>query len=162
VRPRPIEGTSPVREDGTYVICGASTEEPLALTVAKAGYFTLRSEVTIPNAGVLRRDHVLAESARSLGSGRVSGRVTRADGAPVSSARVAIPSLALDQVVVNGRFSLNKVPNGRWLLEVRALGLAPSERLVEVHANASAEVTVAVVPLPPPHLRQHASLRRGT
>jgi hypothetical protein len=149
LRPRPIERTSRVREDGTYLICGASTEEPLALTVAKAGYLTLRSDVTIPNAGVLRRDHALAEIARSLGSGRVNGRVTRSDGAPVSSATVAIPSLALEQAVVNGRFSFNKVPNGRWLLEVRALGFAPRERLVEIHANASDEVTVAMVALPP-------------
>jgi protocatechuate 3,4-dioxygenase beta subunit len=149
LRPRPIERTSRVHEDGTYLICGASTEEPLAVAVAKAGYFTLRSELTIPNAGVVRRDQALAEIARSLGSGRVSGRVTRSDGAPVPSARVAIPSLALEQAVVNGRFLLNKVPNGRWLLEVRALGFAPWERIVEVHANASDEVTVAMVALPP-------------
>lgn len=149
LRPRPIERTSRVRDDGTYLICGASTEEPLTLTVAKDGYFTLRTELTIPNAAVLRHDHALAEVARSLGSGRINGRVTRSDGAPLSSARVAIPSLALEQAAVNGRFSFNRVPNGRWLLEVRALGFARWERIVEVRANASDEVAVAMVALPP-------------
>lgn len=148
VQRRPTERTSHVREDGTYLICGASTEDPLALTVAKAGYVTLRSELTIPNAGVLRRDHTLAETARSVGSGRVTGRVTRSDGAPLSSGTVAIPSLALKQPVVNGRFSFNRLPNGRWLVEVRALGFARWERLVEIRANASDEVTVAMAALP--------------
>ena len=150
LRRRPVERTSRVREDGTYLICGASTDERLAVTVAKAGYFTLRSDITIPNAGVLRRDHALAEMARSLGSGRVTGRVTRSNGAPVSSARVAIPALALEQAVVNGRFSFSNVPSGRWLLEVTALGFARAERLVEVDAKASDEVAIAMVALPQP------------
>src|SRR5215207_615764 len=150
LRPRPTERTALVRDDGTYLICGTSMEEPLAVTVAKEGYFTLRSELAIPNAGVLRRDHTLSESARSVGSGRVDGRVTRSDGAPVASARVAIPALALEQAVVDGRFSFNRVPNGRWLVEVRALGFARWERLVEIRANASDEVAVAMVALPQP------------
>jgi hypothetical protein len=147
LRLRLTERTSRVREDGTYLICGASTEEPLALTVAKEGYLTLRSDLTIPNARVLRRDHTLAESARTVGSGRVTGRVTRSDGTPVSSARVAIPSLALEQTVVDGRFSFNKLPSGQWSLEVRALGFARWDQLVEVDENASDEVAVAMVAL---------------
>src|SRR5215218_3911081 len=149
LRSRRTQRTSRVREDGTYLVCGASTDEPLALTIAKDGYFTLRTELTIPNAAVLRHDHALAEVVRRLGSGRINGRVTRSDGAALASARVAIPSLALEQAVVNGRFSFNRVPNGRWWLEVRALGFARWERLVEVRANASDEVAVAMVALPP-------------
>ena len=147
LRLRPTERTSRGREDGTYLICRASTEELLAVTVAKEGYLTLRSDLTIPNAGVLRRDHTLAESARSVGSGRVTGHVTRSDGAPLSSARVAIPSLGLEQTVADGRFSFNKLPSGRWLLEVRALGFARWDSVVEVDPNGSDEVAVAMVAL---------------
>jgi 5-hydroxyisourate hydrolase-like protein (transthyretin family) len=148
LRPRHAERTSRVRDDGTYLICGPSTEERLTLTVAKEQYFTLIGELTIPNAGVLRRDHLMAETARIVGTGRVSGRVARSDGALVSSARVAIPALALEQAVTNGRFSFSKVPRGRWLLDVRAIGFAPWEQVVEVDANAE-DIGVAMTAVPP-------------
>jgi hypothetical protein len=138
-----------VREDGTYLVCGAPAGERLTLTIAKEGYFTQRNELTIPNVGVSRRDHTLAETARIVGTGRVSGRVARSDGAPVPSARVAIPALALEQAVVNGRFSFTRVQRGRWLLEVKAIGFEPWERLVDVDANASDDVIVAMAAVPP-------------
>jgi hypothetical protein len=67
----------------------------------------------------------------------------------VPSARVAIPALALEQAVANGRFSFNRVPRGRWLLEVRAIGFAPWERFVDVDANANEDVIAAMVAVPP-------------
>jgi hypothetical protein len=148
LRRQPSERTSRVREDGTYLICGPVPDERLTLTVAKEGYFTLRGEVTIPNAGVLRRDHTLSETAKIVGTGRLSGHVARSDGTPLPSARVAIPAVALEQPVVNGRFSFNRVPRGRWLLEVRAIGFAPWDRVVEVDANASDDVLVAMTAVP--------------
>jgi hypothetical protein len=149
LRPRLAELTSRARDDGTYLICGPSTEERLTLTVAKDGYFTLRGELTIPDAGVLRHDHTLSESAKIVGSGRVAGRIARPDGTPLPSVRVSIPALGLEQAVANGHFSFNRVPRGRWLLEVRAIGFAPWERVVEVDANGSDDVIVVMTALPP-------------
>ena len=149
LRPRHAERTSRVRDDGTYLICGPSPDERLTLIIAKEEYFTLTGELTIPNAGVLRRDHTLSETAKMVGIGRVSGRVARSDGGPVPSARVEIPALALEQAVANGHFSFNRVPRGRWLLEVRAIGFAPWEQVVDVDANVSDDIIVAMTAVPP-------------
>jgi hypothetical protein len=146
---RPTERTARVREDGTYLVCGPTPDQRLTLTVAKDGYFALGGELTIPNAGILRRDHTLSETAKMVGTGRVTGRVERSDGTLLPSARVEMPALALEQAVVNGRFSLNRVPRGRWLLEVRAIGYAPWERFVEVDAHPSDEVVVTMTAVPP-------------
>ncbi len=134
----------PVDVDGNYLACGLASESPLAVEVSKPGYRTIVGEITVPEGSTLRRDFLLADTARTQGGTAIIGRLVHADGAPVSAGHASIDALDLDAVVANGAFTLAGVPPGTWLVEARVIGYEPKAAFVDVTEGTPASLRIAV------------------
>jgi iron complex outermembrane receptor protein len=66
-------------------------------------------------------------------TGSLSGTVTdKADGKPIAGANVSIPDLRINTVTdVHGKFSMNQLPKGVYLVQVRFLGYAAFNQRVD-------------------------------
>lgn len=92
-----------------------------------------------------------AQPAR-LAAGNVQGVVLDSLDHPLVGARLQLhqlprpPRLALTHEA--GRFSIDSVPAGDYLLSVRALGFRPAEFVVTVRAGAAPRYEIVLTPLP--------------
>ncbi len=134
-----------VSDDGTYHMCGVPSDAPVNVEVRAAGQREIEGEVFIPLASVVRRDFRMADSATTVGSGVLAGRLLREDGEGIASGRVVIPALSREARVQDGNFSLTQLPAGTWAVEARAIGYEPLSALMEVADQASmpARITLA-------------------
>lgn len=78
--------------------------------------------------------------------GTVRGTVTRAaDGGPVAGALVTVVGFELQATTrADGRYTLDRVPDGARTVRVRALGFAPAERAVTVAAGRAVGLDFAL------------------
>ena len=86
--------------------------------------------------------------AQDAATGQIDGRVvTEADGRPLEGATIQVQNAVQVQGTTTdaaGRFVLDDVPVGTVSLEVRYVGFATQVRTVQVRANASTSVAVAL------------------
>src|SRR5688572_22010015 len=78
-------------------------------------------------------------------TGTITGRVTGPDGDGIASATVTVSgATATTRTRRDGVFRLNGVPVGRQTVTIRAIGMRPSTRQVDVSAEVPARVAVAL------------------
>ena len=81
----------------------------------------------------------VGEEAPLSGSAMLSGIVRGPSGAPVAGAEVRVwGTAAVGRTDASGRYSLNALPAGTQMLEVRRIGFAVAERSVELRDGATA------------------------
>lgn len=160
--------------DGRYVACGVPTGAPVLVT-ARAGAGTAvrgtSSEIELsfaPNVPLLHRNLLVAlrptdstaltgagtagatvgSSSRvtaRTGSARLTGRVTAADGAPVTGARVRVLDTELVAITdTAGRFRIIGLPAGTRAVEVVAIGYTPVPTSADLRPDREAVITVSV------------------
>src|SRR5205807_5933516 len=108
-------------------------------------------QVSVPAAGLLRRELYIGSAIAILGSdsaagtrtharggnGRIGGTIVRAlSGQPIADAQVSIPDGPETRSNDSGEFVLTNVPTGTRMLEIRAVGFYPEHRAVDVLADA--------------------------
>jgi len=124
-------------DDGSYLVCHVPTDVPLDLDITAPGYRSLSGRVAIvPTNGIGRMDIVLVDSVGPPSHGVLRGHVTRPDGKPVSSGRVALPALGREAPITDGQFVFDGVPPGSWVVEVRVIGGQPQDVLVQASDSA--------------------------
>jgi len=129
--------TSAVHAGGWFVLCGVPALSDIAVRGWKEADSTGLVLVTVPFAGVARRDLFLR------GTSTVRGTVLSERRRPIPNARVG--PVGRERAVVtdsSGAFLLADIPAGTQTLEVRALGYAPEYR--PVHLRADGDTTLAV------------------
>lgn len=135
--------TATIEADGAMLVCNLPVDAPLDLLVTAPGHREVAgSVVTVPASGIGRLDVLLADSALTMGSAVIRGKVTRESGRLVGSGRVVIKSLGREVAVQNGEFVAANVPAGTWVAEARVIGVEPQDVLVT--ASDSAVVTTSI------------------
>jgi hypothetical protein len=134
-----------VVEGAHYRVCDLPVDAAVRIRVAHAGYHDVEGDVVLPSAAGMRRDFHLVLAAIKQGTGIVSGRVIRADSAPVASGQVNVRGLDRSATIVEGRFGIDGLPEGTWAVEARALGYTPARILVDVVADNVTPATIALV-----------------
>jgi hypothetical protein len=141
---RPVSTRATI-DGARYRVCGLPLDAALRIRVISPGYAAIDGEIVLPSASGSRRDFRLVPAVLKQGTGIVSGRVIRNDGAPVSSGSVAIRALDRDARIVDGRFSLDGLPAGSWAMEARSLGYTPGGVIIDVLADTVASATIVLV-----------------
>jgi hypothetical protein len=130
--------------DGSYRLCGLPVDAPLTLRVAAAGHRAIAGPVVVPVTGAARQDVRLAESSSVRGPASLRGRVVHENAKPVTSGRAVIKALARDVSVQNGAFFLPDLPQGTWVVEVRAIGLDPRSVWLDATENGTGTATITM------------------
>jgi hypothetical protein len=146
--------------DGLFSVCGVPAGRVInvrAFTVTDSSGFV---ELTVPNDGLIRRDLLVGQAARTRsdtgsrgetlsGTARFRGTVRNATGNPVAGARVVVLGTARENTSGNtGQVTLSALPEGSYTLETRALGYLPLRTVVDLENGtpAEAELTLAALP----------------
>ena len=89
----------------------------------------------------------LSATAAAQSLGTVVGRVSSADGRPLSGIQISISALARGAVTdTGGRFSIFNVPTGTHVVQARSLGYGLATTNVTVVAGETATVTLTLTP----------------
>lgn len=133
---------------GIFRVCGVPGDA--IATVQAAGPRSSTGEVTttIGAHGVARVDLALAEVADGEAApapGTIAGSVTDSAGRPLVAAAVVLDGTPQEARTDSaGRFRLEAVPAGTQSIEVRAIGLAPARRRIDVAPGDTAHVALAL------------------
>ena len=133
-----------VGADGSYRLCGLPVDAPLTFRVAAAGHIAIAGPVVVPVTGAARQDVRLADSSVVNGAAGLRGRVVHENAKPVTSGRAVMPALARDVPVQNGAFFLPDLPQGTWVVEVRAIGLEPRSVWLDVTESGIGAATITM------------------
>lgn len=153
--------------EGNFVVCGVPPEGIVQLQAWSGRDSSGVVDIMIPSNGVSSHDMFVGryrtvlqrvvdsagvvDSAAPLfdrvrrGEARIRGRVTTTSGAPMSGALLSVRGTGVEQRVgANGEFVLTGLPTGTYLAEVRAIGYAPIQRVVNVVPEDTAVVNIAL------------------
>jgi len=132
-------------DTGGYAICGVVADLEVRLRAwtdsASSGSIKL-----LPS-GIRVQRHDLAMGASNDGPasrGTISGVVTGTDDEPILGAHVRIDGLSDAVTDGEGRFTIMGVPSGSVQLDVLAVGVQPTSRVVEVAAPETTHVVLRV------------------
>ncbi|MEX2152100.1 MAG: carboxypeptidase-like regulatory domain-containing protein [Gemmatimonadaceae bacterium] len=131
--------TDTVQAGGWFVLCGVPALSEVAVRGWKEADSTGLVLVTVPFAGVTRRDLFMR------GTSTVRGTVLSERRRPIPNARVG--PVGRERVAVtdsSGAFFLGDIPAGTQTLEVRALGYAPDYRPVYLRADGDTILAVTL------------------
>jgi hypothetical protein len=112
-----------VGSEGWFIICGVPAGGDIVVTATSGADSSGQAMVSVPVAGLVRRDLWLG------GRARVTGVVTSEKNLPIPNARVGF--VGAERVAVTdstGAFRLDATPAGTQTMEVRALGYSPELR----------------------------------
>lgn len=88
---------------------------------------------------------LLADSAAAPGSAILTGVVKNPDGSPVPDALVGVLGFTLSaRTSTTGQFAIARVPAGTRTLQLRALGLAPRNMVIDLPEDGRLEILVAM------------------
>ncbi|HYD51283.1 MAG TPA: carboxypeptidase regulatory-like domain-containing protein, partial [Gemmatimonadaceae bacterium] len=136
--------------DGRFVLCDVPQAGAAMLRVTRGSERSALVALDLAANGISRRDVYVgqARSARALapsdtlaseiemGDGVLRGRVLDRDGArPIAGARVGIAGGPEARTAGSGEWTLTDLPMGTRILEVRAVGYAPTRLPVDVYAG---------------------------
>ena len=161
---QPIVREATVDSAGNYKICGLPSPIAGKLQVFRNGVSTGQVDVDVDGALGLRSLTIAAAQISTVtdtagktkrllsGNSRLTGRILNKAGGPIQSARVSIDNTAPVAITnERGEFTLDSLPSGTQMIEVRKIGYAAAEKPVElsVRAAAQAVVTLDVAELAP-------------
>ncbi|MDF1503296.1 carboxypeptidase-like regulatory domain-containing protein [Roseisolibacter sp. H3M3-2] len=124
----PVERRAAVGEDGWFALCDLPAGGDVVLHGRRGADSTDALRLTLPPAGVLRRDLRVAPAGTT---GLVLGAVRTAEGAPIANAVATVAGAPPARTDAGGAFRLDGAPAGTRMLVVRAVGYVPEERVVE-------------------------------
>lgn len=136
VRRAPRVRETQVGPDGTYRICGLPAELDGKVQVIRGSQTSGEIPIVFGSDLVYLRSMGLAsqvaaagdstKGSSSLGTARITGRVTNNRGAPLANARVQLEGTTrVATSRVSGDFILDSLPSGTQSVSVRLLGYAP-------------------------------------
>ena len=159
-RPQVSFGTATA--DGTFAVCGVP---PNAMVVVRGFTPTDSSgfvELTVPANGLLVRDLFVGTATRTSpsteraatstsqlqGTARVRGLVRSAAGRPVNGARLVLWGAGRDgSSNAAGQYALNTLPEGSYMLEVRAVGFQPLRVPIDLRPELEVVSDITLSPL---------------
>lgn len=134
-----------ISADGSYLVCHLPVDATLELEVTAPGHQTLTgASVLIPVNGIARLDVALADTARTQGTSRIRGQVTRSSGKVVTSGRAIIAALGREVPIRDGEFQMTDVPSGSWVIEAHVMGSEPQAELITVRKGTTNPVEMRV------------------
>jgi hypothetical protein len=81
----------------------------------------------------------------SRGDGRVDGMVRSDNGRPIGGARVFVWETGIQVTTSSeGRFRLDSLPTGSWMLEARAIGYVPRRQIIDISSPGPAPIELAL------------------
>jgi hypothetical protein len=148
---------------GSYAICGIPARQTVTLSMNGGGTTTIPVSFRVGTARIARRDLTLPSSdaieqlgadasllapVRDLDGSTLAGVVRDSARLPVHDARVTVSGVAGEwRVNANGGFVVRGIPSGTRVIAIRALGLAPERRLVDLAARDSAFLDLSMTRL---------------
>jgi hypothetical protein len=139
------------RADGWFALCDAPRGGAAVLRAGRGADSTDLLEVSVPTVGLLRRELYIGSASTVVsgdstaglrthmrgGDGHIGGTVVRlVSGQPIVGAHVSIPDGPETRSNENGEWTLQNVPSGTRMLEIRAVGFYPDRRVIDVLADA--------------------------
>jgi hypothetical protein len=156
---RPSSRVATTNASGWFALCGVPGPGNLSIHASRGADSTDRIDVSVPPGLFVRRELYLGASR---GSGTFRGRVVNADGAALGGAIVSVARGSRTRTDANGEWSLDGVPFGTRILEVRAIGYYPDRRPVDVLPHTpSVLVRMATFESVLDTMRTTASMFRG-
>ncbi|MEW5917213.1 MAG: carboxypeptidase regulatory-like domain-containing protein [Gemmatimonadota bacterium] len=146
--------------NGYFVVCGIPTGVTVVARAASGADTSGYVEMEVKGDGLLKRDFHVGRMYRTTapidgstqlpagrtqrlsvqvlrGNGHVSGAIRRYDGRPIQGARISLWGTAREAVTTeSGTFTLDSLPTGSHMVDVRALGFVPLREGVEVREGA--------------------------
>lgn len=131
------EHRAPVQPSGVYALCGVPTDIPLSTRAVLGERVGGSLLLDMPAGAALRQDYVLpvvlgsrtegeSGAPRLLGTASFRGVARRANGEPFADARIVVPDAGATAITdAQGRFVLDSLPSGTWVVEARAIGYEP-------------------------------------
>jgi len=175
-----VQSTTPLRRlrtdaQGSFVLCDVPPDGVLRTRAWSAADTTGFVECRVPDHGVLLRDlyvgaalQMVVKAAPDIGSkdsvvvrglstlrgnGSARGVVQGTAGNPLTGARVSLWSSGVEATTSSeGRFALDGLPTDTFTVELRAMGYAPQQTVVDVIDAENATVVLAMNALPSPSL----------
>ena len=147
---------------GQFAVCGVPVGAAVLVNAAVAADSSGQFEVILPNTAFLHRDIFVAPVARTRvrsldslpdvellrGTGRVRGKVLATNRRPVRDAKVTVLGTGVEATSnPDGEFSLDGLPGGTHMLDVRAIGFAPAQVPVDIVTGqaGAAEVELSAI-----------------
>lgn len=161
---RGIERTPTVRvvnstDAGTFAVCGVPPGGVITVRAAAGADSSGFVELPVPANGLLVRDLSIGAAVRSAatsarttstlrGAASVRGVARSASGQVVAGARVTVWSTGVEVLGnTEGQYSIERLPEGSYTIEARALGYQPYRVPVDLSARAEAVVDLVLTPL---------------
>ncbi|MEO5567676.1 MAG: carboxypeptidase-like regulatory domain-containing protein, partial [Gemmatimonadaceae bacterium] len=137
--------------NGWFALCGVPGPGTVALTASLGVDSTDRLDLPVPRDGFLRRDLYVGAariSNRQLpgdtlsrtfrgGEGRLTGTVWSTKAAPLAGAIVSVANGSRTRANDDGAWTLNDLPMGTRMVEMRAIGYYPERRAVDIIPGAT-------------------------
>jgi hypothetical protein len=100
---------------------------------------------------VFRTNAPIDSTARTVsvlrGGGTLAGSIRQSNGQPIPGARVSVWGTGRDATTSSdGAFTLDSVPTGSHMLDVRAIGFVPQREPVDVNEGAPTSVALSLTP----------------
>lgn len=155
---RPTVREATVDASGGYRICGLPVPLTGKLQVFRNGISSGQVEIALDNPLGLRSLSIAIAAATTtvvdsagrnrqvtVGTSRLTGKVTNKAGRAIESARVSIEgSQTVALTNQRGEFILDSLPSGTQSIEVRKLGFGATEQAVELSARAPVSATIVL------------------
>jgi hypothetical protein len=125
----PSSRVATTNANGWFALCGVPGPGNLSVHASRGADSTDRIDVSVPSGLFARRELYLGASP---GNGILRGRVVNAEGAALGGAIVSVARGSRTRTDGNGEWSLEGVPFGTRILDVRAIGFYPDRRAVDV------------------------------
>lgn len=161
---RGIERTPNVRlvtsnDEGTFALCGVPPGSAITVRAAADADSSGFVELPVPGNGLLLRDlfvgtavRAAATSARTTstlrGAASVRGVARTTDGKIVAGTRVTVWGTGVETIGnASGQYNIERLPEGTYTIEARALGYQPYRAPVDLSAGTEAVVDLVLTPL---------------
>jgi hypothetical protein len=130
--------------DGTggFSLCGLPVESPLSMKFSAAGFRDIETEQALPSNGGLRQAFRLADPRATTGTGMIRARVVNDTGGPMTTGRATIVALNRRVSIDSGRIAIGGLPNGTWVVDLRAIGYERAIVLLDTDEPGSTPRTV--------------------
>jgi hypothetical protein len=125
----PSSRVATTNANGWFALCGVPGPGNLSVHASRGADSTDRIDVSVPSGLFARRELFLGASP---GNGILRGRVVNANGAALGGAIVSVARGLRTRTDGDGEWSLEGVPFGTRILDVRAIGYYPDRRPVDV------------------------------
>jgi hypothetical protein len=159
-------GAMPVDSLGNYRLCGVPTDNYVLVQVQDKGRVGSTLRLNVPeDVGVAKRDLSMSESGsramsdetpagaadttpprRLTGTASLTGTVRGAAGEPLRDAQVSVlDAVGMARSDSAGQFTLNELPSGTQVVQVRRIGYVLGQQPVELRSGRSVQQQITLL-----------------